>query len=100
MRTIVYIGRAGCTSCTRLRLESIEPLRELYPENVEVHSGYDGKIAEVNARQTIDKIPLIVVEKDGVEEFRYHGWMSLKDLEEIILCKQETLTLEEVFKWR
>lgn len=55
---------------------------------------------EVNARQTIDKIPLIVVEKDGVEEFRYHGWMNLKDLEDIILCEQETLTLEEVFKWR
>ncbi len=98
MRTIVYIGRAGCTSCTRLRLESIEPLKELYPENVEVHSGYDSKIAEVDARQTIDKIPLIVVEKDGVEEFRYHGWMSLKDLEDIILCGKEDLTLEEVFK--
>lgn len=54
----------------------------------------------MNARQTIDKIPLIVVEKDGVEEFRYHGWMNLKDLEDIILCEQETLTLEEVFKWR
>lgn len=98
MRTIVYIGRAGCTSCTRLRLESIEPLKELYPENVEVHSGYDSKIAEVNARQTIDKIPLIVVEKDGVEEFRYHGWICLNDLEDIILCKKEDLTLEEVFK--
>lgn len=98
MRTIVYIGRAGCTSCTRLRLESIEPLKELYPENVEVHSGYDSKIAEVNARQTIDKIPLIVVEKDGVEEFRYHGWIGLNDLENIILCKKEDLTLEEVFK--
>ena len=98
MRNIVYIVRAGCTSCTRLRMESIEPLKELYPENVEVHSGYDGKIAEINARQTIDKIPLIVVEKDGVEEFRYHGWMSLNDLEDIILCKRETLTLEEVFK--
>ena len=97
MRVIVYIGRAGCTSCTRLRLESIEPLKKLYPDNVEIHSGYDGKIAEVNARQTIDKIPLIVVEK---EEFRYHGWMNLKDLEDIILCEQETLTLEEVFKWR
>lgn len=98
MRTIVYIGRAGCTSCTRLRLESIEPLKELYPENIEVHSGYDSKIAEVDARKTIDKIPLIVVEKDGVEEFRYHGWMSLKDLEGIILCGKEDLTLEEVFK--
>ena len=98
MRNIVYIGRAGCTSCTRLRMESIEPLKELYPENVEVHSGYDGKIAEINARQTIDKIPLIVVEKDGVEEFRYHGWMSLNDLEDIILCKRETLTLEEGFQ--
>ena len=98
MRNIVYIGRAGCTSCTRLRMESIEPLKELYPENVEVHSGYDGKIAEINARQTIDKRPRIVVEKDGVEEFRYHGWMSLNDLEDIILCKRETLTLEEVFK--
>ena len=98
MRNIVYIGRAGCTSCTRLRMEAKEPLKELYPENVEVHSGYDGKIAEINARQTIDKIPLIVVEKDGVEEFRYHGWMSLNDLEDIILCKREALTLEEVFK--
>lgn len=98
MRTIVYIGRAGCTFCTRLRLESIEPLKELYPKNVEVHSGYDSKIAEVNARQTIDKIPLIVVEKDGVEEFRYHGWICLKDLEDIILCKKEDLTLEEVLK--
>lgn len=98
MRTIVYIGRAGCTSCTRLRLESIEPLRELYPESVEVHSGYDSKIAEVNARQTIDKIPLIVVEKDGVEEFRYHGWTGFNDLENIILCKKEDLALEEVFK--
>lgn len=98
MRTIIYIGRAGCTSCTRLRLESIEPLKELYPENVEVHSGYDSKIAEVNARQTIDKIPLIVVEKDGVEEFRYHGWIGFNDLEDIILCKKEDLALEEVFK--
>lgn len=97
MRTIIYIGRAGCTSCTRMRLESIEPLKELYPENIEVHSGYDSKIAEVNARQTITKIPLIVVEKDGVEEFRYNGWLGLKDLEDIILCEQETLTLEEVF---
>lgn len=96
MRKIIYIGRAGCTSCAKLRRDVIEPLRQLYPDNVSVHSGFDPKIQEVNNRHEIKRIPLIVVEKDGVEEFRYSGFVPLYTLEDIILSTKETLTLEEV----
>lgn len=95
MRNIVYIGRAGCASCLNLRLDVIEPLKERYPGNVELHSGYDAKIKEVNDRKRIDRIPLIVVEYNGQEEFRYSGYMSQSDLEAIIKC--EAMTLDEVF---
>lgn len=96
MRNIVFIGADYCASCNTLRAKVAEPLHRLYPDNVSIHHGFDDKVAEVDGRKTIDHIPLIVVEKDGVEEFRYSGGLSLEEIEDIILSDRDTLTLDEV----
>lgn len=95
MRNIIYIGRKGCNACEYQRETVIEPLRQKYPENVSVHYNWDDVIARVNAAKTITRIPLIVVDCDGNEEFRYNGSLTFEELEEIINCDAPTLTLDE-----
>lgn len=96
MRDIIFIGRKGCNACEYQRETVIEPLRQKYPDRVSVHYNWDDAIARVNAKQTITQIPLIVVDKDGSEEFRYSGALTFEELEEIINSNATTLTIEEV----
>lgn len=96
MRNILFIGRKGCNACEYQRETVIEPLRQKYPDNVSVHYNWDAAIARVNAAKTITRIPLVVVECNGVEEFRYDGALTFEELESIIKCESATLTLEEV----
>lgn len=98
MRSIVFIGADYCAACNTLRRTVAEPLKELYPDNVSIHHAFDAKVAEVDARKTIDHIPLVVIEKDGAEEFRCSGGLSINALEDIILCDRDTLTAEEVLR--
>lgn len=96
MRNILFIGRKGCNACEYQRETVIEPLRQKYPDNVSVHYNWDASIARVNAAKTITRIPLTVVECNGVEEFRYDGALTFEELEEIINCNHATLTIDEV----
>lgn len=98
MVKVIYIGQDDCRYCKHYKETVIDPLAKLYPGNVEAHMSYDAKIAEVDARKLIDGVPLIVVERDGVEEVRLQGRLSLEDLEGIILREQGAPMLEEAFK--
>lgn len=98
MRNVVFITRPGCAQCLDLLETVIAPLKERHPRNVEVHSTWDGKIAEINKRGTITRIPLFVVENGGREEFRYSGRLSLEELEAIVTCEDEVLTLDDVME--
>ena len=96
MRDIIFIGRKGCNACEYQRETVIEPLRQKYPDNVSVHYNWDDVIARVNEAKTITTIPLVVVEHDGCEEFRYVGAFTLEELEAVINCSRSVLTVEEV----
>ena len=96
-RNIVYIGQPGCSSCLALLETTIAPLYEEHPESVSVHFKWDSTIERVNRRKTITRVPLIVVENDGEEEFRYSGSIGLDALRAIVECEREALTLKEVF---
>lgn len=97
MREVVYIGRAGCGACRHLREAVIEPLAESYPGNVSIHdSGWDRTMERVNSAQPITRVPLIVVEHDGREEFRFSGALTYDQLEGIVTCDAETLSVREV----
>lgn len=96
MRNIVFITRSGCSTCLNLLKTAITPLKERYPDNVEIHSNWDDKIAQVNKRCAITRIPLFVVENQGREEFRFAGRLSYEELEEIVTCESEVLALDDV----
>lgn len=100
MRNIIFIGRAGCGACSRVRTLVIEPLAKRYPNNVSIHYNWDDVTERVNRRKTIKRIPLVVVEKDGREEFRYCGELSIEKLAAIVECENETLTLDDVLGGR
>lgn len=96
MRNIVYIGDRSCKSCKFYKETVIEPLMERYPNNVEVHVGYDAKIAEADARKKITHVPTVVVESDGREEFRFSAFLKLGELEDIINCNADASAFEGV----
>ena len=96
MRNILYIGRKGSNACEYQRETVIEPLRQKYPDNVSVHYNWDAAIARVNAAKTITRIPLTVVECNGVEEFRYDSALTFEELEGIVNSNASTLTIDEV----
>lgn len=90
MRKIIYIGDKSCRPCRHYKKTVIDPLMEKYPDQVEVHIGWDAKIAKVTARKEITRVPLVVVENDGEEEFRFNPLLvSAEQLEEIVLCKAD-----------
>ena len=41
-------------------------------------------------------MPTVVVENDGVEEFRFSAFLDADRLEEIVECNAPALTFEEV----
>lgn len=94
MRNVVFIGREGCNPCHYLMETVVQPLIDDYPDNVSAHYGWDRKIAKVNERKKITHIPLFVIERDGVEEFRCSGRLTYDQLADIIEC--DSLTVEEV----
>jgi hypothetical protein len=96
MRNVLFIGQAGCKACERMYETVIAPLEKRYPNNISTHYKWDGAIERVNRRKTIKRIPLVVVEKDGREEFRYCGELTIDELSAIVECERETLTLDDV----
>lgn len=96
MRRIIYIGDRSCRPCRHYKDTVVEPLMSKHPGAIEVHVGWDAKIAEVNERAEITRVPTIVVEKDGLEEFRFSAFIEPEQLEGIITCESETLTAEQV----
>lgn len=96
MRRIIYIGDRSCRPCRHYKETVIDPLIERHPGAVEVHVGWDSKIAEVNARSEITRVPTVVVEKDGREEFRFSAFLEPDQLEGIITCDAETLSAGDV----
>ena len=95
MRTIVYIGDKSCKACKRYKETVIDQLIAAYPGNVEVHIGYDRKVGQVDAREKIKEVPMLVVEKDGCEEFRFSAFLGFDALEAIVTCESDVLTAEE-----
>ncbi len=96
MRRIIYIGDRSCRPCRHYKETVIDPLMARHPGSIEVHTGWDAKIAEVNARRKITKVPTVVIEKDGREEFRFSAFLEPEQLEGIIACESDTLTAGEV----
>lgn len=95
MRRIIYIGDRSCMGCRRYRETVIDPLAAAHPGRVEVHIGWDAKINEVNGHCPITRVPTIVVERDGVEEFRFSGFLNYDQLEEIVECDGPAPTFGE-----
>lgn len=89
MRRIIYIGADYCASCNTMRTKIIEPLQKLYPDNVSIHHNFDDTVKAVDDRKVIDTVPLVVVERDGVEEIRFTGFVSMNELEDLILCDED-----------
>lgn len=84
MRKLIYIGDRSCRPCRHYKETVIEPLMKKYPESIEVHVGLDAKIEEVNARKMITSVPTLVIEEDGVEQFRFSAFLESEKLEAII----------------
>lgn len=84
MRKLIYIGDRSCRTCRHYKETVIDPLMEKYPEQIEVHVGFDAKIEEVNARKMITSVPTLVIEDDGVEQFRFSAFLESDKLEAII----------------
>lgn len=95
MRRIIYVGDRSCRPCRHYKETVIDPLMERYPGSIEVHTGWDAKIEEINGRCAITRVPTVVVEHDGREEFRFTAFLEPEQLEDIILCDSESLTAEE-----
>lgn len=95
MRTVMLVGRAGCGACHSAK-RAIAPIMGLYPENVTAHFTWDRDVERINARKRIDRVPLFVVENGGEEEFRFSGWLSADEIEEIVTCDADTLSLEDI----
>lgn len=84
MRKLIYIGDRSCRPCRHYKETVIEPLMEKYPGIIEVHVGFDTKIEEVNARKMITSVPTLVIEDDGIEQFRFSAFLESEKLEAII----------------
>lgn len=96
MRRLIYVGDRSCRPCRHYKETVIDPLIERYPGSIEVHTGWDGKIEEINARREITRVPTIVVEHEGAEEFRFSAFLEPEQLEGIILCDSDALTADQV----
>ena len=79
MRKLIYVGDRSCRPCRHYKETVIEPLMKKYPESIEVHVGLDA-----NARKMITSVPTLVIEEDGVEQFRFSAFLESEKLEAII----------------
>lgn len=98
MRTVHYIGRAGCGMCEDIMEHVVAPLMARYPDNVVAHYGWDSDMERINNRKPIDRVPLFVVENGGEEEFRFSGRLTLDEIEDIVTYDGEVLTLGDVLE--
>ena len=98
MRNVVFITQRDCPACLRMLNDVISPLAKRYPNNVSVHYRMDETMQRVNRRKAITKVPLIVIENDGEEDFRYSGWLSKKVLASIIESGEEVISLGEAIE--
>ena len=96
MRDLIMVARAGCGMCHDILERELAPLIERYPGHVSAHFAWDQTVETVNARKRVTHVPLFVVEHDGVEEFRFTGRLTTDELEEIVTCDAEALTLDDV----
>lgn len=96
MRNVLFFGLHYCGCCNEILEGVVKPLMRKYPGNVTAHYGWDEAIARANGRKKVKTVPLFVVEKDGEEEFRFSGRLEADQIEGIVLCERETLTLEDV----
>lgn len=96
MRTVLFIGMRGCSTCDSLYEKVVAPLERKHPRNVSSHYSWDEAMARVNGRKEIRSVPLFVVENGGEEEFRFFGRLSAEQIEGIVRCEREAITLEEV----
>lgn len=69
---------------------------ELYPGSIASHFSWGQDVERVNSRKPIDRVPPFVVERDGEEVFRFSGWLSADEIEEIVTCDADTLSLEDI----
>lgn len=95
MRRIIYVGDRSCRPCRHYKETVIDPLSARHPGCIEAHVGWDAKIEEINRRKEITRVPTLVVEKDGIEEFRFSAFLEPEQLEGIITCDAPALTFEE-----
>ena len=96
MRHLVYLGNASCKPCRDYKESVIDPLIESYPGAIEVHAHYDARFAKANALIPVTKVPTIIVEHNGREEFRFSAMIDEEQLEAIITHEGDVLTLEDV----
>lgn len=96
MRHLVYFGDKGCKPCREYKERVIDPLIAKHPGSIEVHTGFDARFALANQVAPVTKVPTIIVERGGLEEFRFTAMLEAEQLEEIILCDADVLTASEV----
>lgn len=82
--------------CERILEHVVAPLMDAYPDMITSHFSWDQDMERVNARKAITRVPLFVVEKDGEEEFRLSGWLSADEIEDIMLCDADTLSIDDI----
>lgn len=96
MRRIIYVGDRSCRPCRHYKETVIGPLMRKHPGAIEVHTGWDAKIAEINGRSEITRVPTLVVENDGAEEFRFSAFLEPEQLEGIIMCRDEVTSTSDI----
>lgn len=96
MRHIVYLGDKTCKPCRDYKMSVIDPLIVKYPDAIEVHPEWDARFAKADALHPVTKVPTVIVETEGEEEFRFSAFLEPEQLESIIRYSGEVLTLEDV----
>lgn len=96
MRHIVYLGDGSCGPCRAYKESVIDPINERHPGAIEVHPKWDARFARADAVIPVKTVPTMIVEKDGVEEFRFSAMIPEDQLEAIVTHEGDVLTLGDV----
>lgn len=84
MKHLYFIGMSDCGICNVMRREQIEPLQTKHPEQVHILYEWCPDLARINGRKVVDDVPLIVIEDDGEETFRFHGNLPQEELNSLL----------------
>ena len=98
MRHIVYLGDRTCKPCREYKERVIDPLIAKHPGAIEVHPCWDERFARANAAAPITKVPTIIVEHEGREEFRFSAMVDADQLEAIITHEGDALSSGDVIR--